>query len=62
MNSTWADNSKARNLLEWQPTVSIDEGLQACVDWYLENVSWLKDISLETAPKVLMPESGLLPD
>ena len=30
---TYADISKARNLLDWAPETSIDEGLQKFADW-----------------------------
>ena len=43
---TWADIAKADRLLDWSPTVSLDEGLKRCVDWYQENRSWLKDVEL----------------
>ena len=35
--ATWANVEKARNLLGWQSEVSVEEGLQRCVDWYGEN-------------------------
>ncbi len=31
------DISKARQVLGWKPSVSVDEGLKATVDWYLQN-------------------------
>jgi UDP-glucose 4-epimerase len=34
VDHTWGDNSKARELLGWQPKVKIDEGLSRFVDWY----------------------------
>lgn len=37
MLSTWADIDKAKKLLDWKPTVSIEEGLKKTVDWYFEN-------------------------
>ena len=43
---TWANIDKAKNLLDWQPTVSLDEGLTRTLDWYLANKDWLKDIKL----------------
>ena len=45
VDSTWADISKARQLLNWQPTISLDKGLEKTVEWYYENKSWLKDIN-----------------
>jgi UDP-glucuronate 4-epimerase len=35
--TTWADVSKAARLLDWRPTVGIEEGLQRSVAWYFEN-------------------------
>jgi len=45
VDSTWADISKAGQLLSWQPTISLDKGLEKTVEWYYENKSWLKDIN-----------------
>lgn len=42
MESTWANIDKAGNLLGWKPEVSLDDGLKACVDWYLENRNWIR--------------------
>lgn len=46
MTETSADITKAGRLLEWRPETDLDEGLGKTVDWYLENLSWLKDIKL----------------
>ncbi len=46
MNSTWADISKAKDLLGWEPEVDIKLGVENCVQWYLDNQSWLKDIQV----------------
>lgn len=43
---TWADITKAGQLLGWQPKVSPEEGFQKSVDWALEHADWLKDIKL----------------
>lgn len=45
VNSTWADISKAGQLLNWEPTISLDKGLEKTVEWYFENKSWLKHIN-----------------
>lgn len=45
VDSTWADITKAKKLLEWKPKISIDEGLQKTVKWYMDNKFWLKDIN-----------------
>ena len=31
------DGSKGSKLLNWQPSVSLDEGIKITVDWYLEH-------------------------
>ena len=41
---TWADITRARELLGWRPLVSIEEGIQRTVEWYLENREWAKDV------------------
>ena len=43
---TWADIEKAKSLLDWEPKVSLEEGLKHSVDWYLENREWLKEINV----------------
>jgi UDP-glucuronate 4-epimerase len=43
---TWADISKAKNLLGWEPQVSLDEGLEKSVQWYMENQHWLKEVQV----------------
>ena len=42
VDSTWADISKADQLLNWKPTISLDKGLEKTVEWYYENKSWLR--------------------
>ena len=44
--STWAEISKAREILGWEPRTSLEEGLRKAVDWYLENRSWAREIVL----------------
>lgn len=46
MTSTWADVSKAKTLLDWETTVSVEEGLKRSVDWYLENKPWSSSLDL----------------
>ena len=43
---TWADISKAKNLLGWEPQVSLDEGLEQSVQWYMDNQHWLKEVQV----------------
>jgi len=46
LKETWADITKAKNLLGWEPKVSFEEGIKKTVDWYLENRDWLKDVEV----------------
>lgn len=43
---TWADISKAKNLLGWEPEVSLEEGLKKSVQWYMDNRQWLKEVQV----------------
>ena len=36
VDRTWGDNSKAKLLLGWEPTVSIEDGISRFVEWYRE--------------------------
>ncbi len=40
VSATWANIDKADSLLGWGPRTSIEDGLQACVAWYLAERSW----------------------
>ena len=42
--ATWADISRAKELLSWRPEVNIEEGIQKTVAWYLENRGWIRNI------------------
>ncbi len=44
IQATWANIDRARRLLDWQPKVSIEEGLSRTVRWYLGNRDWAKDL------------------
>ncbi len=47
MKKTWAKIEKAKEILLWEPHVSIEEGIKRTVLWYKENRSWIKDIKLK---------------
>ena len=49
LESTWADNFKAKRMLGWEPEVSIDEGLKKCVDWFLANLPWSANVRTHAA-------------
>lgn len=44
MMETWAEIDKAGKMLDWEPTIELDDGIKQTVDWYMENHDWLKDI------------------
>ena len=46
MRSNWADVSKARQLLGWQPQFTLREGIGKLVEWYRTEREWAKDIVL----------------
>jgi UDP-glucuronate 4-epimerase len=37
IKETWADISKANELLGWKPEISFEEGIKRSVEWYLAN-------------------------
>jgi UDP-glucuronate 4-epimerase len=47
MPASWADVSKARRLLGWEPEVDLNEGLGRTVAWYMTERSWASQISTE---------------
>jgi len=46
VKATWANISRARELLGWEPQVDLKQGVASVVDWYMENRDWAKEISL----------------
>jgi nucleoside-diphosphate-sugar epimerase len=47
LKETYADITKAKNLLNWSPKINIEEGIERTVRWYIENRDWLKHIVLK---------------
>ncbi|HEX8563155.1 MAG TPA: dTDP-glucose 4,6-dehydratase [Flavobacterium sp.] len=39
------DASKIHTKLGWKPSVTFEEGLRKTVDWYLENLTWLRNVT-----------------
>ena len=39
------DASKLENELGWKPSVAFDQGFEKTIDWYLENESWLENVT-----------------
>ena len=46
MIDTSADICKAKQMLDWEPRVDLDEGLDKTVEWYLGNLDWARDVQL----------------
>ena len=46
LKSSWADIAKAKRLLDWEPLVSLEEGIRNTVEWHQANRAWLDDIRL----------------
>jgi len=47
MLTSQADVSKAKSLLDWEPQVTLEEGIEKLVQWYQQERSWAKDIKTE---------------
>jgi nucleoside-diphosphate-sugar epimerase len=39
-----ADTTRARQILDWEPRVSLDEGITNLVDWYMKERQWASQI------------------
>ena len=46
VRATWADVSKARDLLGWKPGTTFEDGLKQTADWYLENRNFAQTLEL----------------
>jgi nucleoside-diphosphate-sugar epimerase len=46
VRATWAEITKARQLLQWEPKTSLEDGLSAAARWFEENRSWASTIDL----------------
>lgn len=42
--ATWAEVSKARRLLGWEPRVRVEEGIARAVAWYREECAWAREV------------------
>jgi UDP-glucuronate 4-epimerase len=43
---SWADVRKAKRLLDWEPKMTLESGLQAAVDWYRQERNWASKVEL----------------
>ena len=46
--STWADITKAAQLLKWKPECDFKRGLESLVHWYQTNRAWAKEVTTRT--------------
>lgn len=46
VKETWADISKARRVLNWEPQTAPEAGFRKTVDWYQQNRDWMTRIVL----------------
>ena len=46
LKSSWADIAKAKRLLDWEPQVSLEDGIRKTIEWHQANRAWLDDIRL----------------
>ena len=46
MMETWADITKAKKLLGWEPKIGFDEGFEDTVRWHKENRDWIMDLKV----------------
>ena len=49
IKETWASIDKANRLLDWRPTVSLEEGVENSISWYLENKDFCSKVKLWAA-------------
>jgi len=47
MYTSQADVSKAKSLLDWEPKVSLEDGIEKLVDWYQREREWVKNIKTD---------------
>jgi len=46
MKTTWADISKAKKLLDWQPRVDLEEGIKRTINWTKDNWDLIDTIEI----------------
>jgi len=46
VKATWADISRARKLLGWEPRTSLEEGLAQTVEWMKKEWVWVREVHL----------------
>jgi UDP-glucuronate 4-epimerase len=46
MTANLADVTKAGELLGWEPVISLEDGIDKTIQWYLQNREWAQDLDL----------------
>ena len=47
MKDTWASIEKARKILKWEAKVSLEEGIEKTVEWYLQNREFVNSLEIK---------------
>ena len=47
VSHTWANVTKATELLGWFPKTGLNDGIRETVKWYIENQYWAKTITID---------------
>ncbi len=46
LKATWADISKAKRILGWEPQIPLEEGLRRTVEWHVQNREFVRGVTL----------------
>jgi len=46
MKTTWADIDRAKELINWRPQVSLEEGIKRTIEWTKNNWEWVQKIKV----------------
>lgn len=60
VKTTWANIAKARRVLNWEPRVSLEQGIKKTVDWYMANRELVDslDLGIKRSGNSGIPDSG----
>jgi len=47
MSISWADISKASQLLGWEPQIDLDDGIRRTIEWYRQEHQWASQVDTE---------------
>lgn len=47
MYANWANTEKAKKLLDWEPRMALEEGIQNLINWYINEHSWASQIDTD---------------